>query len=67
MQDRLLQREHLSQRSLPRDQIMRDQFCPRIGDRLFRQPQTHGDRGVAVERESLLITDRSEKEISTGL
>jgi len=48
MQDGLLQREHLSQRSLPCDQIMRDQFGPRIGDCLFRQPLTHGDRGVAV-------------------
>ena len=38
------------------------EFGPRIGDRLFRQPQTHGDGGVAVEREPLLITDGSEKE-----
>ncbi len=59
----LLQRKNLSQRPLPGDQVQSDQFGPRLTDRFLRQSQSHGDAGVAVERQPLLITDGREKEI----
>ena len=53
------QREHLSQRRVVRNQVVRQQFVTGYHHRFFWHSQPHGYSGVAPVRQAVLVADSS--------